>query len=557
MICEQNYLNFKPIIMKKVFSIFAIALMAFACQKETPDTTPETPDNQPPVENEGNDPADEPDNSRADFYCSIEEPVVTKTELGTSAAGKTPINWSDADRIMIFQKKTAGDCYQLAQIAEGGSTFSYVSSSEGAGETLSANVAVYPYDEGLVCEESGDNFVISDIVVPATQIYNINSFSYDSFPMVAVSNDNSLIFKNLCGVLNLNLNGSISVKQIVLKGNSSEIISGKYTAVVSKANAVVPINPSVDVTEGQTEIVLNCVEPVQLDPMVITPFYFSVLPTAFSNGFTVVVTDTYGNVYEKSTDEPNPINRATVLNMPLSSAIQIGVKSATSAVLQMTLPTAVDKVVFSYEDKDGQSIVDEFPSYAMFYLANLKENQENEIRMQIYSGADVLVDSKFCVKTKALTDKYVDINSKRPGNVPYYNDARFKCSFSTQWAELRGPELDPSWVTNPSRQDFFDWWNDWGMDGNAPTCADVKNFTTFKIWGYLTTFVDMLPFENLETLYILPGELFDTNLTIDPNIDLTILKKFKKLNKVILGAGVQLDEAKFKSAGLELDIETL
>lgn len=242
-------------------------------------------------------------------------------------------------------------------------------------------------------------------------------------------------------------------------------------------------------------------------------------------------------------------------SLPIEASI--GVSSATSAILQWAFPPLVDEIRVSYTDKDGDLVNDGFAPDAYSYVANLPHDTDNPIKVRLISGDVESPEQIITVRTKALDDKYVPAASDRPATVPFYNDAAFKMSLSWRWAEILGPSQDPSWITSPIRYEFFDWWNTWLMNNdNMPSCRDIENFKEFTLYGNVKTLVDILAFVNLETLNIMPGEAFDTNLSIDANVDLTVLKKLRKLKKIILGQGVSLTKAHFQDAGLS-DVEII
>ena len=81
-------------------------------------------------------------------------------------------------------------------------------------------------------------------------------------------------------------------------------------------------------------------------------------------------------------------------------------------------------------------------------------------------------------------------------------------------------------------------------------CRDIENFKSLTIQGEIQTLVDILPFVNLETLSIIKGKGFSVDKTINPKVDLTVLKKLKKLNTVIIGPDVPLTKKNFDDAGL-------
>ena len=102
---------------------------------------------------------------------------------------------------------------------------------------------------------------------------------------------------------------------------------------------------------------------------------------------------------------------------------------------------------------------------------------------------------------------------------------------------IYGPTIGEDWSTTDLRFEYFDWWDTWliGFADRMPACQDIENFKSLTIQGEIQTLVDILPFVNLETLSI---------------INLTVLKKLKKLNTVIIGPDVPLTKKNFDDAGL-------
>lgn len=231
-----------------------------------------------------------------------------------------------------------------------------------------------------------------------------------------------------------------------------------------------------------------------------------------------------------------------------------GVTSATSAILQWTFPeTIVDKVRVSYVDRDGEQVNDFFASNGYSYVANLPHSSSTSIKVELLTKDGISSGEKTVeVSTNQLTESYV--STHRDDNVPLFNDAAFRRSLSKSHAEIRGPITgNTGWVTDPSRYMYIEWWDTWtdfDYNINMPKNQDIENYTEFTLYGQVQSLVDLLPFVNLEKLTILPGDMFDTGLTISPTIDLKVLAKLKKLKTVVLGSRVPLDEVDFRNAGL-------
>jgi hypothetical protein len=128
----------------------------------------------------------------------IEQGEVTKTALGES----NNILWSEDDQIVAFMKTSYGHKYQIQPSFVGKTYANFSKISSVSGDDLSAgmkwdhNVAYYPYAEEIECVKSDVNYTL-DVVIPAEQTYAGNSFGNGYFPMVAVSEDNDITFKNI------------------------------------------------------------------------------------------------------------------------------------------------------------------------------------------------------------------------------------------------------------------------------------------------------------------------------------------------------------------------
>lgn len=246
------------------------------------------------------------------------------------------------------------------------------------------------------------------------------------------------------------------------------------------------------------------------------------------------------------------VNTSDIDLSQLPIEAELGTSSATSAVLQWAFPPTVDEIKVSYTDRDGEEVVDRFAPDAYSYVANLPHATKSTIKVQLFARGTSGPEQTIEVQTKALTDKYVPAADTRPENVPFYNDVDFKKSLSGEWAVVYGPTVGENWSADPLRFEFLDWWNTWliGFANRMPSCQDIENFRSFTVCGNVKTLVDILPFVNLETLTIMPGQDFSVGLSMDPKVDLSVLKKLKKLNTVNIGPGVSLTQKHFEDAGL-------
>lgn len=247
------------------------------------------------------------------IYASIEDGGLTKTVLDIY----NNIRWTEGDQIAAFMKSSTRLKYQVSSscVDMTSASFEAVGNAGGSysGSSLNHNVVYYPYADDVGVDKLGDNYLI-DVSLPAIQYYASDSFGKGAFPMVAVSEDNNFVFKNICGGVKLQMKGTQRIASIMLQGNSSEKIAGEAVVVVYPDNSA----PTAKMAMGATtSITLNCgTDGVQLNENGAMEFILTMPPVVFDKGFTVNITDTDGNVYTVDTDKANTVLRSTLLVMP-------------------------------------------------------------------------------------------------------------------------------------------------------------------------------------------------------------------------------------------------
>lgn len=255
--------------------------------------------------------------------AEIEEPryITALTEgfdqTRTSLGEYNRVLWSAEDLIAVFSDRDTPDRYQVASSSVGKPSADFYLMEESRSRVrIGANLAVYPYTTSLTCtSESAGQYILEGISVPSVQQYAENSFANKAFPMTAVSGTGttSLAFKNVCGVLKLNLKGTSVIKSVSVKGNGEELLAGSAKVTVGLNNTI----PSVEMdVEAGKVILLDCGDGVQLSEDQATAFLLSLPPTEFSRGFTVKITSADGGEMTLRTDKPNPIRRSAILSMP-------------------------------------------------------------------------------------------------------------------------------------------------------------------------------------------------------------------------------------------------
>ena len=307
--------------MKKILLLSIGIALSVACQQEN---TPECPVHK----------------TDAEFSSSLES---FDSPTKTSMTEDNSIVWTKGDQIAIFQGATVADTYQVKDQCDGTASgiFTLVSDNSevngefSSGMEIPANIAVYPYSEGLGCSSAtvtdggitATSYTISGFDFPSVQQYQANSFPQESFAMVAVTSsmsDHNLRFRNVNGALKLQLRGKCVVKSIKLEGNDNEKLAGASSITAYPGTTVPSIKFS---SEATGVITLDCGEGVQLDPAVPTIFIISVPPTVFSQGFTVTVVDTEGTEMPVRASVSNEIKRSSILKMPVVTVSVVSVET--------------------------------------------------------------------------------------------------------------------------------------------------------------------------------------------------------------------------------------
>ena len=265
--------------------------------------------------------------SKDTFTASVE---VLDSPTKTAMTPDRNVVWSAEDRVAIFRKSTLADEYVVSAASVGKTSavlepvvMNYPGTGDFyAGMEIPCNIAYYPYSGDLTVsgvslkEENTSNvnsYRISDILLPRIQEYSPKTFSNGCFPMVAITesaSDTDLKFRNLLGVLKLQLTGTQSVQYIELMGNAREGLSGRAEVQVFTDGQ----NPLA--YSSEPSVLLHCGEGVQLDEHQVTEFMIALPPTYFSKGFTALVTDMEGNVYKLYTEVANLVDRSQILAMP-------------------------------------------------------------------------------------------------------------------------------------------------------------------------------------------------------------------------------------------------
>ena len=244
------------------------------------------------------------------YYASFEQP----TDEGTRvyANEELLLRWTADDRVSIFGKNTYNQQYKfLGETGDNSGGFNKVDGAEYVtGNPISHTVSVYPYRAATKITEDE----VITVTLPAEQHYAENTFGLGANTMVSVSEDNFLQYKTIGGFLVLKLYGEgVSVSSITLKGNNGEKLAGK-------ASISMPLDgtPSAVMAEdATTTITLTCETSVQLGKTAeeSTQFWFVLPPVTFEDGFTLTVTNSAGESFEKTTTKSFSLSRNSLSRM--------------------------------------------------------------------------------------------------------------------------------------------------------------------------------------------------------------------------------------------------
>ena len=233
-----------------------------------------------------------------------DEDASTRTSLGGSNA--------DSFREVLWDK---GD--EIAFFADGASSFSkFVNLNEedaqptavfaGSVQESEDYAAFYPYSS---VKSLGSGKVY--FTLPNIQPYEQDGFADEMSPMIGHLADGTLSFKNLCGILALNLVGNGKVSSITFRGYDSygNQIPVAGDAIIDYRSSSVPI---IDMCDAQDySVTLDCADGVLLSETVPSCFYI-VLPPGEYHNFELDISLTDGREMNKKGTKPLYIKRSDI-----------------------------------------------------------------------------------------------------------------------------------------------------------------------------------------------------------------------------------------------------
>lgn len=224
--------------------------------------------------------------------------------------------WSSDDRVAIFNGTTVDKEYKVKDGCSGSTTTTltpvnqdFTAGTEGS--EMDGNVAVYPYSAVNSCRKTDDGYKLS-VNFPSVIRYSPYSFGEGAMPMVAVTDskdDYNLSFKNLCGLLKLQLKGDgIKVKSIRVMGHYGETLAGDihYNIVKDESESIF--------WEGKSEDLIEICFENEMTLTTATDIFIPMLPNSFKYGLSVFVNTDKGTI-TKSITAPLTIKRSQIVPM--------------------------------------------------------------------------------------------------------------------------------------------------------------------------------------------------------------------------------------------------
>ena len=232
----------------------------------------------------------------------VEDDADTKTSLGgTSSSDYRDVLWDRGDEIAFFADG-ASSFSKFTNMNEQDSQKTAVFS--GSVQESEDYASFYPYSAVRSLGQGKVYFTL-----PATQTYQQDGFADGMSPMMGRLSDGKLLFKNLCGILVLNLVGEGKVSSITFKGydsyGSTKPVCGEASAKYTYSSA-----PSINMDDAQGySVTLDCGDGVRLSAYDPVPFHI-ILPPGEYSAFDLNIDLTDGRVMKHKGTRPLLIERS-------------------------------------------------------------------------------------------------------------------------------------------------------------------------------------------------------------------------------------------------------
>ena len=212
------------------------------------------------------------------YTDTIEASIVTENNGDrTYLYDNIKVGWSGGDVIRVWGATGDPKDYTLTDNSTDprNGTFSC-----GHGGVQEGNSYLGFYPIGIITSRNGDNVTFT---TTGTQDYVDNNFHTNANPMVAKASTPKLPFKNVFGLMKIELKGNYTVTKIELS-DPSNALWGQFT--VTAGTSPLTVTKPAKTLENSV-LTMTCSK--ALNTSTASNFYFMVPPGAFSNGFTIKV----------------------------------------------------------------------------------------------------------------------------------------------------------------------------------------------------------------------------------------------------------------------------
>ncbi len=281
------------------------------------------------------------------FTATIDDSADTRVILGDSGhEGKKRVSWNVEDEIVVFSDTDPTiKTFKVTSITDD-------NKASFQGDKVSGNMfyAYYPKsDSNLDIDKY--NPEILHVSLPAN---DFNEGESILMPMVAVSNGNTLAFKQVTGLIHISIGGIYKLESVSLYGNNNEILFGKGFIDLSADK------PEFKLDENQTDNIslggsIQSAEE-QLLCEIMAEIYFPLPPMTLENGFTLEIrgSDVSGKpvIFKKSTEASVIINRAEIYHYTLTNVMDELNAQGSGEIIEFE-DLNVKAICVQYFDKDG------------------------------------------------------------------------------------------------------------------------------------------------------------------------------------------------------------
>lgn len=241
-------------------------------------------------------PAQPVDKAGIVFTATTETAAATKTALSQNGAAYDVL-WQNGDEITIVDGAANVGVYSTTSTTTSG-TFSHKSGDVVATPNYTAYYPASMYSGGT-------------LTLPDIQVYTPGNIT--EAPMYATSSTSNLEFKNLCGILRLNITTSMSSQKVRSIGlYANQYLCGPFS--VESDAAVITSSQAID-----RYLSLNCGEEGVDISSTPTSFYFAIPPGDYTNlQISLFTTEGLTQIKILKSDKTVTIERSTITDINLS-----------------------------------------------------------------------------------------------------------------------------------------------------------------------------------------------------------------------------------------------